>query len=566
MPDFIKSLQGRDLGHLRIIAEMWGVSLEDQEIRAALQRMEGALLNRTAVEDIVIHLPVEARAAMEDLERNDGRLSWQLFIRRYGIVREMGAGRRDRLQPQRNPASPAEMLWYRALVGRAFFDTPAGPEEFAFIPDDLLPLLPPPLEPHGTALGRHASPGERLYVLPTSDRLLDHACTLLAALRLAMPAEEIAAHAAQWSLPVAAAVAPLTKPALQSLLACAGLLDSSGMPLPEPTREFLESGSAEALAKLARSWLAAAEFNELRLLPGLSLEGEWQNDPLHARQSVLDFLSTVLGSLEGEERPFWSLSALVDAVRQQYPDYQRPAGNYDSWYIRDLASGEFLRGFEHWERIDGGLIRYLVCGPLHWLGILDLAASGPLDDPQAQITAFRYSAWAAKLLKGVPPDGLPADEAAIQVRSDARLVVPRLASRPLRYQLARFGVWEKEAPDHYQYRLTPASLLRARQQGLTPNHLLALLRRHAPTIPPSLVKAIERWERSGLEARLETVSVLRLSTPELLQAVRSSRAARFLGEPLGPTAIIVKTGAIDKVLAVLAEMGYMGEIVETLED
>jgi hypothetical protein len=562
MPDFIKSLQGRDLGHLRIVAEMWGVILEDQDIRSALQHLELSILNRAAVEEVVIHLPAEARLALEDLARNDGRLSWQLFIRRYGIVREMGAGRRDRQQPQRNPASPAEMLWYRALVGRAFFDTAAGPEEFAFIPDDLLRLLPPPQEPHGDALGRHATPGERLYVLPASDRLLDHACTLLAALRLGMPAEEINIHAALWSLPVTAAIAPLNQPALQNLLACAGLLDTSGIPLPEPTREFLESGGGEAMAKLARGWLAAAAFNELHLLPGLSMEGEWQNDALRARQSVLDFLSTIPGSLEGEERPFWSLSALVEAVRQKYPDFQRPAGDYDSWYIRDLASGEFLRGFEHWERIDGGLIRYLICGPLHWLGIFDLAASGPLDDPQAKITAFRYSAWAAKLLKGIPPDGLPAEEAVIQVRSDARLVVPRLSSRPLRYQLTRFGIWEKEAPDHYQYRLTPASLLRARQQGLTTNHLLALLRRHAPTIPPSLVKAIERWERSGLEARLQTLSVLRLSTPELLQAVRSSRAARFLGEPLGPTAIIVKTGAVDKVLAVLAEMGYMGEISE----
>jgi hypothetical protein len=140
--------------------------------------------------------------------------------------------------------------------------------------------------------------------------------------------------------------------------------------------------------------------------------------------------------------------------------------------------------------------------------------------------------------------------------------VPRLAPRALRYQLARFGVWEKAHPDHYQYRLTPASLLRARQQGLTTNHLRSLLRRHAPTISPSLVKAIEHWERNGLEARLQTVSVLRLSTPELLQTVRSSRLARFLAEPLGSTAVIVKTGAMDKVLAGLAEMGYLGEIEE----
>ena len=129
MPDFVKSLQGRDLGHLRIVAEMWEVDLENLEARLALPRLGQSVLNRAAVEEIVSHLPSEARLALEDLQRSEGRLSWQSFTRRYGIVREMGAGRRDRLQPQRSPASPAEMLWYRALVGRSFFDTPSGPEE-----------------------------------------------------------------------------------------------------------------------------------------------------------------------------------------------------------------------------------------------------------------------------------------------------------------------------------------------------------------------------------------------------------------------------------------------------
>jgi hypothetical protein len=248
-------------------------------------------------------------------------------------------------------------------------------------------------------------------------------------------------------------------------------------------------------------------------------------------------------------------------VHQKYPDFQRPAGDYDSWYIRHLESGEFLRGIEHWEQIDGATIRYLICGPLHWLGILDLAASAPLDDPNSQVTAFRYSAWAAALLQGQPPENLNIEEALAQVRSDFLMVVPRLAPRSVRYQLARFGEWEKEDIEAYHYRLTPASLKRARQQGLNANHLLGLLRRHARTVAPTLVKAVERWERSGVEASFEHLLVLRLATPELMQTVRSSRAARFLGDPLGPTSVIVKPGALDKVMAVLAELGYLGEVI-----
>ena len=128
-----------------------------------------------------------------------------------------------------------------------------------------------------------------------------------------------------------------------------------------------------------------------------------------------------------------------------------------------------------------------------------------------------------------------------------------------RYQLARFSEWESEHEDAYLYRLTPASLERARDQGLRVIHLLTLLRRYALNVPPSLVKALERWQEVGSEARFERVVILRLKTPEMLQMLRASRAARFLGEPLGPTTVIVKPGAREKVLGILAEMGYLGE-------
>jgi hypothetical protein len=53
--------------------------------------------------------------------------------------------------------------------------------------------------------------------------------------------------------------------------------------------------------------------------------------------------------------------------------------------------------------------------------------------------------------------------------------------------------------------------------------------------------------------------VLRLKSTELLNELRASRAARFLGDPLGPTTVTVKPGAWKKVISFLAEMGYLGE-------
>jgi hypothetical protein len=565
MPDLIKSLQGRDLGHLRIVAELWGIDFEAPDMRTGLQRLAPCLLNRERVEEEVSDLPSEARRALYALLHSpEERMRWAQFARRFGSVREMGSGRRDRDRPYLNPVSPAEALWYRGLVGRAFFDTNSGPEEFAYIPDDLAALLPAAPGQALSAMGRAATPSERAHVQLANDRLLDHACTLLAALRMGFAQAEIEALEPNWN-PAPHGAPLLTAKALRALLAAAGLLDPDGVPLPEPTRLFLESSRPQALAQLAGAWLHTPMFNELRLLPGVVAEGEWQNDPVRARQSVLDFLATAPGLDSGSgrapERIFWNIDSLVAAIRERYPDFQRPAGDYDSWYLRAEATNEYLRGFENWERVDGALVRFMIAGPLHWLGMLDLGwAAPPSADPHARLAAFRYSEWAAALLHAQPPHDLAQENAALLVRSDARLSAPRLTPRAVRYQIARFSAWEDEKPDGYRYRITPGSLRRARLQGLKTSHLLALLQRHAPTIAPSLVKAIERWERLGVEARFENVVVLRLSNPELLQTVRGSKAGRFLGEPLGPTAVIVKPGALDKVLAILAELGYLGEV------
>ena len=544
MPTLVESLQGRDLGELRIIADLWGIEMDAPDARLALQRLAPALLERGLVEEVVSALPAEMRQVLDELRRR-GRQPWAGFTRRHGEVRQMGAGRRDRERPHLQPISPVEALWYRGLIARAFFETPAGAEEYAYIPDDLLKLLPPPADDQPAVLGRPAYPAEAAHTLPADDRLLDHACTLLIAQRLgSSPPPELGGSAGGAGLPV------LTSDVLRLLLENAGLLDPAGMPLPEPARAFLEAGRGAALAQLAQAWLVSSTFNELRLLPGLSAEGDWQNDPVRARQTVLGFLTAI------PPETWWSLPAFVSAVKQHNPDFQRLAGDYDSWFLREQRSGEFLRGFAHWDAVDGALLRYLVCGPLHWLGMFDLACPGPDAAP----AAFRFTKWAADLLQGTAPAGLPEEASTgVQARSDARIFVPRRMQRLVRYQAARFCEWEKETPEGYHYRLTPASLVRARKQGLTVGHLLALLRKHAGMVPPSLARALERWEQHGAQARLEALVVLRVTTPEVLQALRASRAARFLGEPLSPTAIAVKPGAEQKVLAALAELGYLGE-------
>jgi len=552
MPTLAQSLHSYDLGHLRIIAEHWGLELSAPDTRTALPILTTALLDLELLTEIVTALPTETQTALATLLKSEGRLPWPQFVRTFGAVRAMGPGRRDRERPDRNPVSAAERLWYRAFIARAFFDTSAGAQEFAYIPDDLQPLISAlpqveaPLEHSDklTLLGRAATPAERAHPILVDDRLLDHVCTLLAAHRLQIdPGDQFVD-------------APPELPAfVATLLKTANLLDPVGLPDIEATRVHLESERGVALTQLFQAWQDSESHNDLYHVPHLRPEGEWHNDPLGTRLLTLTLLKHV------PTDTWWSLSAFLADLRRDFPDFQRPASDYDSWFIRDTRSGEFLQGFEHWDDIDGALIRYLITGPLHWLGILDLAVADE-DIPSTQASAFRLSKWAPGLLGSAAPLKFPPEDAHIHVRSDGRISVPFLTPRAARYQIARFCQWEEPTFREYRYRFTPGSLEQALDQGLQIKHLQTLLARHTQHVPPNMENALRRWDQRGTEVRLQSVTILRLSSPDLLQSVRASRAARFLGDPLGPTTLIIKSGAEEKVLEILAEMGYLGEIIE----
>ncbi|MGZ9224897.1 MAG: helicase-associated domain-containing protein, partial [Anaerolineales bacterium] len=149
----------------------------------------------------------------------------------------------------------------------------------------------------------------------------------------------------------------------------------------------------------------------------------------------------------------------------------------------------------------------------------------------------------------------------VHVSSQGLLSVPRLVPRVVRYQVSRFCEWEEPKEDIYRYRISTRSLTRAKEQGLKVEHLLALLAKHSDAgIPPTLVKALKRWEVNRTEVRVQTQVILKVSKPEILEEMRRSKAAKFLGEVLSPTTVIVKSGAIQKVMEALTELGLLTEV------
>jgi hypothetical protein len=285
-------------------------------------------------------------------------------------------------------------------------------------------------------------------------------------------------------------------------------------------------------------------FNELRLMPGIICEGEWKNQPQETREFLLNLIDAI------PEGKWWSLNAFVRDIKQRYADFQRPAGDYDSWFIQRAADGQYLRGFASWDQVDGALVKFFITHILHWLAQVDLCIAEGAAEP----TSFQVSTQSVQ--------SPIVENQKVHLSSQGLLSIPRLAPRAVRYQVSRFCEWEEPKEDVYRYRLSTNSLTRAKEQGLKVEHLLALLGKHADAgIPPSLAKALKRWEVNGTEARVQTQIILKVSRPEVLEEMRKSRAAKFLGEALGPTTVIIKGGAVQKVMEALAELGLLTEVV-----
>ncbi len=547
MPGILHCLSGHDLGFLRSAADLWSLNISGKDAPTYMRSLAAALARHPELEEITSALPDESRSALAALQNRGGSMPWAAFTRQYGELRPMGPARRAREKPHFFPQSTTERLWYRALIGRDFFRRDDELVELAYIPDEFLERLPvfqgaaepaPKLEPAAQASVERA--------LCWQDRILDDSCTLLAALRrFGTPAvlREPAQPGIDWEL-------------LRRLLTDLGIIARDGKtPAPE-ARRFLEMPRGQSLQWLATAWMNSMRFDELRLAPGLVCQGTWPRNPLPARRALLRHLAGL------QDGAWYSLEAFSADLRRENPEFLRAGGDANEWIILSARNGKLLRGQEDWLEVEDAWLRFVLRGLLFWLGFVELGFAAGAEDP----AYFRKSDWCGALLNPHEALELPAENAPAAVSSAGILTLNRAAPRAARYQLARFSEWLENGPERWQFLLTPASLAAAADQGLTIRHLTALLRKYAkPAPPPSLMEALGRWETNGREASIERLWVLRLSSPEALQALRESPAASQLGDALGPVSVVVRPGGIEKVRAALARLGYLSDVEELLK-
>jgi hypothetical protein len=555
-----------DLLRLRVIARFWDVELTaGRRLDVAAQLAEAMAVSET-VTAAWDALPEDQRQALDALLAAGGPMPLKVFAREWGEIRAMGPGRMERERPWREPISPLEGLWYRGFVAHAFEQGTEGTYEAVFVPPELREYL---VVASASADALTFSPiPEPSSVCSAGDVLLDDACTMLAYLqneRLRLQSD------GSWPARSESLISrrlrdpnPTRLAFLRHLVRGLGWLrvtDSAHLrPDPGPATAWLQSAPDQQRRVLAESWRDDPTWNDLFHVPGLVPEdtGAWHNDPLLARKSILLYLKTCLPGT------WYAFDGFVGAIKRVDPDFQRPDGDYTTWYVRDAATGAYLSGFESWDGVEGSLIRFLVTGPLAWLGLVDLGVVIPGAFP----AAFRLTPTGATFLGLADPEPEP-EPAPLTLRRDFSVLVPT-ARRYERFQLARVADWVSSPgleSEFFTYRLMPASLERARQQGISVARALEFLgQATGAPIPRSVEAALTRWDARGPEAHLERVVVLRLASEELMaQALSSPSTRRLIREQIGPKAALVQEKDWLRLVAALGEMGVVPDVID-LED
>jgi len=144
---------------------------------------------------------------------------------------------------------------------------------------------------------------------------------------------------------------------------------------------------------------------------------------------------------------------------------------------------------------------------------------------------------------------------------DGNVMVPRMAGKALRYQIARWAAWGRLSQEGYAYRITPRAIEAAGKQGLRGAQVLAILKAAcASPVPEPLERAIERAAARGAEAQVHTLRVLRFSSPRLLEELRRRRTtARFLGESLGRDTVALRSEDWQALCDAAARLGLLIE-------
>ena len=337
-----------------------------------------------------------------------------------------------------------------------------------------------------------------------------------------------------------------------------------------PADTFFSLPLLERARRCYRIWLDSAFWNELAYLPDVVVRpGPAPLDPAHeevvrARKQVVEqLLAEKAGAWQ--EFPTFIAHAKLHIPHLLFPrQYGTRAERYSvgsnpyGWDFR-LQRGWLTRR-EGWHLVEGGFMRAIVSGPLHWLGLVNV-------DGQDHPDAFRLVPGIKLITSETPPSIEEPSWGRLVVQPNFELIALAPVSEALLVNLDRFA--ERIRLEHIaQYRLTKASITHAVQMGLNAEAIQQILEQAAGgPIPQNVQYSLVEWERQARRVELwRSVTLLEVDDAAMLDALfADAEICPLFGRRLAPLFAEVFSDQLPAVQELLWQRDYLPAIVSALQ-
>lgn len=295
----------------------------------------------------------------------------------------------------------------------------------------------------------------------------------------------------------------------------------------QPAEDFFSRPLAQRARECLRIYMDTHFWNEMIYLSEINIRPipdpltPAHEEVIHARHQVMERLLLEAPQEWHDQAAFIARTKLYIPYllfpRQYGPRAERysQGSNPYGWDFR-LRRG-WLTHREGWHMVEGGFIRAMITGPLHWMGLMQL-------DQEKFSSTFQYSDVSAFIIG----DAALKEEAVIRgrliIQPNFDIVVLAPVAEGLLVRLDTFA--ERISLEHVaQYHLTKASVTHAIQHDIHVDAMLAVLESAVETdIPQNVRYSLAEWERQA--RRIEV-----WPSATILEVEDSSLLDRFLADP-----------------------------------
>ncbi|MEZ4661293.1 MAG: helicase-associated domain-containing protein [Caldilineaceae bacterium] len=382
-----------------------------------------------------------------------------------------------------------------------------------------------------------------------------------------------------------------------ALLTAAGVVQT-GSPVtlwPEGKQAYLQRTEAAQRALLAHTYFGQENWCELwemlRAPSDLQLRRLIRNfyhssAPQSIWRQMMEARNVVLRTLAHLPDNRWiPLSELQPLLRALWPKFEPEA--YQAYYSLQDRRGPWhlaRRGAAldtekgpDWLAAQGSFIHFMLTGPLHWLGLADVAVRegapvavrlrGLADLYWVRVEAPPFPSGAAGQMAASAAATAPADAAAttpaLEVDAAAIRVNPSAISAQAHALLDKIAVLEDAAPGAFVYRLDVQAVHQTFEDGQALTDLADEWQTHfQQPMPKAVHTQLAAWWQSYGQVRIyEDVTIIEFADDYALAEMKAvTGIEKVLIAEISPRLVLIPRSAVATLTAELEKAGYTPKV------